>query len=41
MDYIIPPGNQLEVKKISTDNSGTDIWFAYDTTDYPSRIEFP
>jgi hypothetical protein len=36
--YVIPAGHQLEVK-VTVDNiSDDDVWFAYDTLSYPSRI---
>ncbi len=36
----IGSGRYLGVKIIVTDNSETDMWFAYDTTSYDSRLEF-
>ena len=34
-------GHQLELKITVTDQSDDDLWFAYDTTAYPARIEIP
>ena len=34
-------GHQLELKIIVRSESGDDLWFAYDTTAYPARIEIP
>ncbi|MFQ5352472.1 MAG: hypothetical protein ACE5D3_05285, partial [Candidatus Binatia bacterium] len=34
-------GHQLELKIIVTEQSDDDLWFAYDTTAYPARIEIP
>jgi hypothetical protein len=36
--YTIPAGNELELKLIVDSTSGDDMWFAYDTISYPSRI---
>ena len=41
IDYTIPAGNELEVKLICPSESDDDMWFAYDTTDYVSRVELP
>ena len=38
LDYTIPAGNMLEVKVIVGDSSGDTMWFAYDTTAYPTRV---
>ena len=35
---IIPGGRSLAVKIVVADNSGDDMWFAYDTVSYPSRL---
>ncbi len=40
VDYTVLAGHILELKIIV--NSGShDMWFAYDTTDYPSRVVLP
>jgi hypothetical protein len=36
--YTVVAGHQLEVKVIVMGNSDDDLWFAYDTTAYASRI---
>jgi hypothetical protein len=36
--YTISAGHQLEVKVIVPSSSDDDMWFAYDTTAYPSRL---
>lgn len=41
VDYTIPSGNFLEVKLIVTSSSAADMWFAYDTVSYGSRIALP
>ena len=33
--------NQLEVKLIVGETSDDDMWFAYDTTTYDSKLEIP
>ena len=37
--YTLAPGHQLELKIIVNSQSDDDLWFAYDTTTYQSRIE--
>jgi outer membrane biosynthesis protein TonB len=37
--YGVPAGHWLQLKIIVTNDSEADLWFAYDTTAYPSRIE--
>jgi hypothetical protein len=37
----IPAGQRLEVKIVVGNNAGGDMWFAYDTTAYQARVEFP
>ena len=41
VDYTIPSGNYLEVKLIVTSSSADDMWFAYDTVEYGSRVALP
>jgi len=41
VSYNIPLGHYLEVKVVVDDASDDDMWFAYDITDYKSRIELP
>ncbi len=41
LNYTVPAGNMLEVKIIVGNSSGDDMWFAYDTTSYPSIIKTP
>ena len=38
LNYTIPAGNMLEVKVIVRSQSGNGMWFAYDTTSYPTRV---
>lgn len=38
-DYILPAGHSLEITLIVNNSSGDDIWFAYDTIAYPSRVK--
>lgn len=35
----IPGGNMLRVKIVVDGNAGDTMWFAYDTTAYPSRLD--
>jgi hypothetical protein len=39
--YTIPPGDQLDVKVLVNAGTGKKMWFAYDTTSYPSRLILP
>lgn len=40
--YDLAAGHQLELKvTVSSASSEDDIWFAYDTTAYPARIQVP
>ena len=39
--YTIPAGNRLEVKLIVNGTAADNMWFAYDTTAYNSRLELP
>jgi len=39
--YTIAAGNRLEVKLIVNGAAANDMWFAYDTTAYNSRLELP
>ena len=39
--YTIPAGNRLEIKIIVSASSADDMWFAYDTATYDSRLELP
>jgi len=41
LNYTIPLGHQLEAKVIWSSVLGSDMWFAYDTTAYPSVIKLP
>ena len=41
VSYTIPNDNQLELKLIVGEASGDDMWFAYDTTGYPSVVKIP
>ncbi len=41
LSYTIPVGNMLEIKMIVTDNSDDDMWFAYDTSSYPTEVQLP
>ena len=41
VNYNVPAGNRLEVKLIVGANAGDDMWFAYDTTAYPSVLRIP
>ncbi len=41
LSYTIPAGNMLEIKMIVTDNSDDDMWFAYDTSAYPTKVVGP
>jgi hypothetical protein len=41
VDYSIPPGDYLELKIIVGAAADDDMWFAYDTTSYDSRLELP
>lgn len=36
--YSVPSGRSLAVKVVVGDQSGDDMWFAYDTTSYPSSL---
>ena len=39
--YTISAGNILELKLMVGDTAASDMWFAYDTTAYDSRLELP
>ncbi len=41
VDYTVPATDMLELKLIVDSSSGADMWFAYDTSTYTSRIELP
>ncbi len=41
VSYTVPAGNQLEVKIIVDPNAGDNMWFAYDTTAYDSKVALP
>jgi hypothetical protein len=41
VSVVLLVGHQLEVKLIVPASSGADMWLAYDTTLYPSRIRLP
>ena len=36
--YTVPPGHMLELKVIVESSSNDDLWFAYDTAAYRSRV---
>ncbi|MGH2382311.1 MAG: hypothetical protein ACRDG7_13985 [Candidatus Limnocylindria bacterium] len=37
----VPAGRFLELRLTVDGRAGDDMWFAYDTTGYPSRLELP
>ena len=39
--YTIPAGGRLELKVIITSQSDDDMWLAYDTVPYQSRVSLP
>lgn len=39
--YTVPGTSYLELKVTVDVTADDDMWFAYDTTDYPSRLELP
>ena len=41
LNYTIPAGNMLVVEMIVTGNSDESMWFAYDTSAYPTRVVGP
>ena len=42
VSYTVPAGNQLEIRLVvDTIKASKDMWFAYDTTAYPSVIRLP
>ena len=41
LNYNIPGGRSLVLKIVVGNDSDDDMWFAYDTTSYPSRFEGP
>ena len=41
VNYTVQVDNQLELKLIVGAASGDDMWFAYDTTGYPSVVRIP
>ena len=42
VNYTVPAGHELEVRLIADDiKASKDMWFAYDTTSYPSVIKLP
>ena len=41
LNYTVPAGNELELFVIVEKDSADDMWFAYDTTSYPSVIKLP
>ena len=41
VSYTVPAGHELEIKIIVESAAGDDMWFAYDTSSYPSRIVLP
>ena len=38
LDYTIPAGHQLEVKFVVDEDSHKEMWFAYDTEEYPAVV---
>ncbi len=36
--YVVPSGHQLEIKLVAQGVADDDMWFAYDTTAYPTRL---
>lgn len=40
-NYTVPAGHRLGLKFIVGSGAGNDMWFAYDTTVYPSRFTIP
>jgi len=41
VNYSLPAGHQLEIKLIVDPGSADDMWFAYDTASYASRLQLP
>ena len=41
LNYTIPAGHYLEIKLIVNDGADADMWFAYDTSPYASRLTLP
>ena len=41
LSYTIPAGNMLEVKIIVPVNSDDYMWFAYDTSSHPTKVQLP
>ncbi len=41
LNYTIPAGNMLVVEMIATVNSAESMWFAYDTSAYPTKVTGP
>ena len=41
VDYTVPAANELEIRLMVDNVSGSDMWFAYDTTAYPTVIKLP
>lgn len=41
LNYTISVGHELEVKLIVGTNAGSNMWFAYDTSSYPSVVKIP
>lgn len=40
-NYTLQAGRQLEIKLLVGDSAGDDMWFAYDTATYRSRLVLP
>ncbi len=41
LGYTVSSGDELEVFMVVENSSGSDMWFAYDTTAYPSVVKIP
>ena len=41
LSHTVPNGHYLEVKLVVHSNADDDMWFAYDTVDYPARLFLP
>jgi hypothetical protein len=40
-DHVIAAGHTIELKIIVNSQSADHLWFAYDTAEHPSRLDFP
>lgn len=41
IDHVVPTGHFLGIQVVVTKASESDMWFAYHTSTYPSRLEIP